>query len=663
MTYLDCRKQSIMKRTIFLILEMTTTISVPRPIEQNYPTSGGMIILIKKVIEKGVTVIKNECSEIQWMKLSKDFFGFERDLNICYVYFSPSNSSYIVRQNLDVFSISQRDITRYSVNGDLVICGDVNARTGTEIETFEPDNYIPAPFDHVDHTLPIRKSRDIVCNERGRELLDLCTTSNLHCLNGRTLGDLSGKFTCFQYNGNSVVDYCLISNTFTRNILYFHVHIPLLSDHAKLSCQIFADFKETNCIVKDDCIELPLSYLWNSESPTLFKYALNDIEIQKKIANFMSIDFNSDILNTKGIDTALSQFNQIIYSACNRSLKKKIIKKSAIYRKPKNKKWYDSDLHRMKQDLIKKGQLYSKHPCDPIIRGSFFKLRKLYSRCSKQKYRKFKTDIMNKLDNLHENDPNSYWKLVKDLKEDHDERDPSLKISSGNWIKHFSTLFTIDKKFSNQNEYFKDLYENEEKSKTFSELDFRLTEKEIVSATKCLKNNKSAGLDGIKNEMLKKGIQCLLPCMMKLFNLILSNGDYPKQWKVGYLKPIYKCDDPQNPSNYRGIAIMPCLSKVFNGIMNTRLQTYIDKYNVINKVQIGFQPKARTSDHMFVLRTLIQKYSASKINYTLALLISLRHSTLFFTLLYYIDYVKSIYEDPFRVSSKVCIHRMKYQYD
>ena len=125
-----------------------------------------------------------KCSEIQWMKLSKDFFGFERDLYISYVYFSPSNSSYIVRQNFDVFSILQRDITRYSVNGDLVICGDVNARTGTEIETFEPDNHIPIPFDHVDYTLPIRKSRDIVCNERGRELLDLCTTSNLHCLNG-----------------------------------------------------------------------------------------------------------------------------------------------------------------------------------------------------------------------------------------------------------------------------------------------------------------------------------------------------------------------------------------------------------------------------------------------------------------------------------------------
>ena len=43
---------------------------------------------------------------------------------------------------------------------------------------------------------------------------------------------------------------------------------------------------------------------------------------------------------------------------------------------------------------------------------------------------------------------------------------------------------------NNQIEFFKDLYKNEEKSKTFSELDFRFTEKEILSATKCLKTKR-----------------------------------------------------------------------------------------------------------------------------------------------------------------------------
>ena len=43
-------------------------------------------------------------------------------------------------------------------------------------------------------------------------------------------------------------------------------------------------------------------------------------------------------------------------------------------------------------------------------------------------------------------------------------------------------------------------------------------------------------------------------------------------------------------------------------ILNERLQQYFDKYNIIRKAQIGFQPKTKTSDQMFVLRTLIEKY-------------------------------------------------------
>ena len=41
---------------------------------------------------------------------------------------------------------------------------------------------------------------------------------------------------------------------------------------------------------------------------------------------------------------------------------------------------------------------------------------------------------------------------------------------------------------------------------------------------------------------------------------------------------------------------------------NNRLKKYFDYNKVINETQIGFQPKVRTSDHMFVLGTLIEKY-------------------------------------------------------
>jgi len=50
--------------------------------------------------------------------------------------------------------------------------------------------------------------------------------------------------------------------------------------------------------------------------------------------------------------------------------------------------------------------------------------------------------------------------------------------------------------------------------------------------------------------------------------------------------------------------------KLFNNILNDRLQKYLDTNNIIDKAQIGFQPKSRTADHMFVLRTIVEKYQS-----------------------------------------------------
>jgi hypothetical protein len=63
------------------------------------------------------------------------------------------------------------------------------------------------------------------------------------------------------------------------------------------------------------------------------------------------------------------------------------------------------------------------------------------------------------------------------------------------------------------------------------------------------------------------------------------------------------------PENYPGIAInsCTCIGKLFNTVLNNRLDKHLIDNNLINKCQIGFSKKARTSDHIFVLKTLIDK--------------------------------------------------------
>ena len=62
------------------------------------------------------------------------------------------------------------------------------------------------------------------------------------------------------------------------------------------------------------------------------------------------------------------------------------------------------------------------------------------------------------------------------------------------------------------------------------------------------------------------------------------------------------------PSNYRGIAITNILGKVFSIILNNRLEKFITSNNLIDDTQIGFKKNCRTSDHMFILQTLIDRY-------------------------------------------------------
>ena len=116
----------------------------------------------------------------------------------------------------------------------------------------------------------------------------------------------------------------------------------------------------------------------------------------------------------------------------------------------------------------------------------------------------------------------------------------------------------------------------------------------------------------VSNEMLKAGQGTLLPILTKLFNLALSSGIYPDEWTYGRILPLHKSGDRSNPSNYRGITISSCIGKLFNAVLNNRLYDFLEKREILNREQIGFKRKHRTSDHLFVLRNLIDKYRRSR---------------------------------------------------
>ena len=142
-------------------------------------------------------------------------------------------------------------------------------------------------------------------------------------------------------------------------------------------------------------------------------------------------------------------------------------------------------------------------------------------------------------------------------------------------------------------------------------MDAPISLQEICLSAKKLKRNKASAGDSISNEIIKIAVDFCAPHFVRLFNLILSGGVFPKKWAEGFVVPIYKTGGHFDPENYRGICISSCLGKFFTLILNSRFNTLLERY-ILNECQIGFRRGFRTSDHVLVLKTLIDSYKNKK---------------------------------------------------
>lgn len=179
---------------------------------------------------------------------------------------------------------------------------------------------------------------------------------------------------------------------------------------------------------------------------------------------------------------------------------------------------------------------------------------------------------------MESNDPKAYWNLVNSLRREQDNSNgPELSIDTNTWYDHFKNLNSVKSKFDERLEQLNHVLKNDNQTNTFTFMDTLIKDREIQTSIAKLKNNKSSGLDSIRNEMIKSGSTILLPCLNKLFNLIFSSGHYPTTWAKGYISPIFKTGDSSDPDNYRGITITSNIGKLFNTILNSRLDKYFER--------------------------------------------------------------------------------------
>ena len=107
-----------------------------------------------------------------------------------------------------------------------MVFGDFNSRVSNisdfiinddDKHTPVTDTYISDEYEH----LSARHNKDTTINKYGKHLLTLCQEYQLRIMNGRILGDLEDKLTCFKWNGCSTVDYAIVHKDLYNKIDFF----------------------------------------------------------------------------------------------------------------------------------------------------------------------------------------------------------------------------------------------------------------------------------------------------------------------------------------------------------------------------------------------------------------------------------------------------------
>ena len=108
--------------------------------------------------------------------------------------------------------------------------------------------------------------------------------------------------------------------------------------------------------------------------------------------------------------------------------------------------------------------------------------------------------------------------------------------------------------------------------------------------------NKSCPIEEIPNFIHKIVSRAISPVICKIFNVSVITGIFPDSLKTSRIIPIFKRGDGKIVSNYRPICLQIFLSKIFEKLMHSRLNFFINSNNLICDNQFGFRSQSSTSD-------------------------------------------------------------------
>jgi hypothetical protein len=256
------------------------------------------------------------------------------------------------------------------------------------------------------------------------------------------------------------------------------------------------------------------------------------------------------------------------------------------------------------------------------VRNRYRKLRARYPLCEyiqechanyekliKREIRKSKCEYSNKLFRDNSHNPKKIWSHINQLMygKTPDSSPPAIELRN-NGIPINSPL-AVANVF---NHYFINVSDSMMSHFNFNQLDFQAyhncelyniqhpfvcapcTHDELESIIASLKSSPTVDFFGISNKFVKTHKLALIPPVTKLINLYMFQGIFPSVFKIATINPIFKNGEKTNPNNYRPIAMLPVIGKLFEHVIYRRLSAHLLTNDILHRGQFGYTTKSNT---------------------------------------------------------------------
>lgn len=516
----------------------------------------------------------------------------DSDLSIFCIYCAPQGSEY---NDLDFFRVLSSLISVENVKSKVVILGDFNARIGEIPDCFEDEpSKHGQPF--VSESWGVgggRKTSDLQVNKLGREFIKFLRKEGMRVLNGR-LND-HGDFTFLGHQGRSLIDYGVVNEECSQFVTSFRVGERVESDHLPIAVSVVwaaqerrdSEEEKVRDGVKgkrfrwiDDKARLTMMKLENI-LPALEEF-LNDKEWEDKLGSTEIAEKCDSILNDIFADMKLSEH------------KVKSRKKSV-----QNK---ENQLRYLKKEVRARLRKFRRNKCE----SSFTKYWTSKKNLEETKLELLRNKIKEESDVLEgmlaSNNWVQLWSKIKSYTGKRAATGGQWKISEKEWLTHFEKLFNVSFGETKQE------WTEPPSSGGVEFLDGDISSREVMNALRSMKGGSAPGSDGFPMKIFKMTSKLLCAPLAKLFSGLYRAGKFPAQWSHAIIHPIYKGQGrTSDPNNYRGIALLPSIGKIFSKILNNRLYAWAEGEGKLSEFQAGFRRGRSTIDQCFILSSILRK--------------------------------------------------------